>query len=232
MVSARHTVFRYKTVKGHLHKAPAMAKLFMLLPLSVFCLSLPPLWLAVGKISAVVTAFLCKFTLHEQITDVKPAFFYAALMYGLSIFSNLFESLGIIPLATLTVAVLIPQLEFLQIAMRLLLIVQLSALLFRTTSSIEIREGLYAIERFARRKLSNLPFFGKYISTRSCLADNISLFLSFIPEIFAIWTSFNLTWKARGGKQGTAKIKTLVLVIIIQSFERAALKSKAIMARE
>jgi len=232
MVSGKHTIFRYKTVKGHLHKFPPILKLFLLLPLSVFCLSLPPLWLAVGKISAVFTAFLCKFTLHEQITDIKPAVYYAALMYGLSIFSTLLESWGIIPLATLAVVVLIPQLEFLQITMRLLLIVQLSALLFRTTSAIEIRNGLLTIEQFTRRKLSILPLFGKYISQRPRFADSIALFLGFIPEIFAIWTSFNLTWKARGGKNGISKIKYLVFVIITQSLERAALKSKAITARE
>ena len=231
MVSGKHTVFRYKTVKGHLHKMPAMVKLLFLLPLSVFCLTLPPLWLVAGKISAIFTAFLCKFTLSEQLTDIKPAAFYAALMYALSVFSNLLESWGIIPIATLAVSVFIPNSDFLQTAIRLLLIVQLSALLFRTTTSIEIREGLCAVELFFRRRLSCLPFIGKKILVRPRFAESISLFLCFIPEIFATWASISLAWKARGGKQGLAKIKTLVFILIALSFEKAALKAKALEAR-
>jgi len=59
----------------------------------------------------------------------------------------------------------------------------------------------------------------------------ISLFINFIPEIFKIWTSINLAWKSRGGKNGFGKIKTLVFVLISLSFEKAAIKAKALSAR-
>ena len=232
MVGDRHSMFRYKTIKGYLHKLPPLLKLIMLLPFSVFCLSLPPLWLAAGIISAVFTAFMCKFTLQEQVTDIKPAAFYAVLMYALSIFSNLFEYWGIIPPAALAVAVFIPHSDFLQIALRLLLMVQMSALLFRTTTSMEIRESLYAVERFFRRLISRLPFTGNWISHRLRFANSISLFLSFIPEIFSAWSSISLSWKARGGKRNLAKIKTLTLILITHSLEKAAIKAKALEARE
>jgi biotin transport system permease protein/energy-coupling factor transport system permease protein len=206
-----------------------MLKLFLLLPLSVFCMSLPSFWLGAGIITAILTAFLCGFTLREQLTDIKPAVFYAALMYGLSVFSNLFER------ETLT-ALFIPRPDFLRISLRLALIVQLSALLFRTTSSVELRDGLCAIELFIRRVLSLLRGklrckTGEQIAQQSRLAQTISLFLSFIPEIFANWTSINLAWKARGGKQGLAKIKTLIFVLITLSFEKAAVKARALEAR-
>ena len=231
MVS-RASAFRYKTVKGHLHKLPPMLKLIMLLPLSVFCLSLPPLWLAAGKISAIFTAFLCKFTLQEQVTDIKPAVFYAILMYALSVFSSLFEYWGIIPVAALASAIFVPNSDFLQIAMRLLLMVQLSALLFRTTSSIEIRESLCMIERFIRQYLSYLPIIGKWISRQPRFSFSISLFLSFIPQIFSTWASISLAWKARGGKRSLAGARTLLFLLITNSFENAAIKAKALEARE
>ena len=231
MVNAARTVFRYKTVKGPLHKLPAMLKLFLFLPLSVICMSLPPLYLAAGIIAAALTASLFGFTLGEQLTDFKPAAFYASLMYGLSVFSTLFENWGSLPLPSLAAAAFLPRADFLHAALRLTLVVQLSALLFRTTSSIEIRESLVSLERSIRLILKHLPLFGKLISTRPRFLQNISLFLSFIPEIFEAWSTFDLAWKARGGKQGTAKIKTLVFVLITLSFEKAALKARALEAR-
>jgi biotin transport system permease protein len=89
--------------------------------------------------------------------------------------------------------------------LRFVLIIQISALIFRTTSALEIRE----VVRF----------------------EIVSLFLCFIPEIFNIWASVNLAWKARGGRNGPAKIKTVSFVLISLSFEKAALKAKALEAR-
>ena len=225
------TVFGYKTVKGPLHKLPAMLKLFLLLPLSGICISLAPLWIASGITAAAITAFLCKFTLREQLTDIKPAAFYALVMYGLSVFSTLLDNWKFLPPGELAVSAFIPQADFLRAALSLALVVQLSALLFRTTSSTEIRDGLNAVERFIRNALSRLPFLGKRITLRPRFAENITLFLCFIPEIFESWASINLAWKARGGRNGLAKIKTIVFVLISLSFEKAALKAKALDAR-
>ncbi|WP_461247202.1 hypothetical protein [Treponema sp. R6D11] len=125
-------------------------------------------------------------------------------MYALSVFSNLINNFRLMPVNHF-LTLLIPDLEYLRITLRLVLIVQISALLFRTTSSLEIREVVRS--------------------------EIISLFLSFIPEIFKIWTSINLAWKARGGKEGLGKIKTLMFILISLSFEKAALKAKALEAR-
>ena len=194
-------------------------------------MSLSLLRLGAGMIATAVIAFLCRFTLREQLTDLKPAVFYAGVMYALSVFSTLLDNLGSVPLADLAVLVFTPRQDFLRVSLSLALVVQLSALLFRTTSSVEIREGLGVIERFIRRVFSRLPFLGKRISVRPRFSQNIALFLSFIPEVFETWTGFNLAWKARGGRQGPAKIKTLCFVLISLSFERAALKARALEAR-
>ena len=226
----KQAVFRYKTVKGPLHKLPAMVKLFFLLPLSGFCISLSPLWLEAGIVVLILTAFLCGFTLREQITDLKPAVFYALLMYALSVFSILLENWKGITLKSF-ISALVPREDFLRIALSLAVVLQLSALLFRTTSSTEIREGLNAIEKFLRRVLFHLPLFGKKISPRPSFAQNITLFLSFIPEIFQTWSNIDLAWKARNGRHGFSRIRTLLFVLITLSFEKAAQKSKALAAR-
>jgi len=197
-------VFKYKTIKGPLHKVPAILKLLLLLPLSFFCMSLPPFWLGAGIVFCVIVSFVCGLSLQEQLTDLKPAFYYAVLMCILSVFSNFTGNFRLISFNELIKA-LIPDHEYLRISLRLALIVQISALVFRTTSALEIREAVRL--------------------------EILSVFLCFIPEIFKIWTSVNLAWKARGGKDGLLKIKTVVFVLISLCFEKAALKAKAIEAR-
>jgi energy-coupling factor transporter transmembrane protein EcfT len=167
-------------------------------------MSLPSFWLGTGIIFCVIVSFICGLSSREQLTDLKPAFYYAILMYILSVFSNLFDNFRLIPLNELIIA-LIPRHEYLRITLRLALIVQISALVFRTTSALEIREAVKV--------------------------EIISIFLCFIPEIFKIWTSVNLAWKARGGKNGITKIKTVIFVLISLCFEKAALKAKALEAR-
>jgi biotin transport system permease protein/energy-coupling factor transport system permease protein len=208
VVGSELQIFKYKTIKGPLHKLPALLKLVSLLPLSVFCMSLSPLWLSVGIMTAIILAFLCRFTLREQLTDLKPALYYAFLMYVLSVFSNLYKASFEIK----NFEILIPPIEYTRISLRLVLIIQLSALLFRSTSAMEIRDSLRAV----------LP--GR-------IAENISLFLSFIPQIFQTWAIINLAWKARGGRKGFSGIKTIVFILISLSMEKAAVKSRALAAR-
>jgi biotin transport system permease protein/energy-coupling factor transport system permease protein len=210
-------------MRGPLHRLPALLKLFLLLPLSVFCLSLPSQGLLIGIAAAAAIAFLCGFTLREQLTDLKPAVFYAALMYGLSVFSILLGNTETRQSAALAEAFM-PRQEFLIVSLRLALVVQLSSLLFRSTSSIELRDALAAIESFLRVKIFHLPLKYKFSGT-------LSLFLCFIPEVFEIYAAVNLAWKARAGKQSMRKIKTLVFILITRSLEKAAVKAKALAAR-
>ena len=227
-INETQTIFRYKTNKCFLHKQPAILKLFLFLPLCIFCLALPPFYLLTGIAAAFLIAFVFKFTLHEQLTDLKPAFFYAVMMYLLSVFSNLFDNFGKLSLFELACPSLIPKDDFMRITLRLVLIVQFSALVFRTTSSLEIRESLHTFEK---RLLSLMPFVGKKLASKSRFAENISLFLMFIPEIFTTWSQVNLAWKARNGREGVRKIKTTIFVLITLCMEKADLKAKALEAR-
>ena len=207
-VKNKLTIFQYKTKKGLYHKVPAIIKLILLLPLSIFCVALPSNWLLAGIIAAMIFAFIGGINLKEQLTDLKPVIFYSVFMYCVSVFSNLFENVFITQpyIDIYTVFFLLkPNTDFLRFILRLTLIVQFSALLFRTTSSLEIREVVRI--------------------------EAVSIFLLFIPEIFKIWSSIDLAWKARGGKKGLVKIKTLLFVLISLCFEKAAIKSKAIESR-
>lgn len=236
MVGRNNSVFMYKTIKGPLHKIPALIKFILFLLLSVICMSFPSSCLLAGIFILIFTAFVCRFTLQEQLTDLKPAFFYAFLMYALSLFSNIFDYLHILKnsnsfFTPSYLTLFFPRHDFIHIALRLFLIIQISALFFRTTSSIETRQCLTALEHHIRFLFSRLPFLGKRISQRPGFTQSVCLFLSFIPEIFTLWSGFNLAWKARGGKNSIKKIKILAFVLISSGFEKAAVKSRAIEAR-
>ncbi len=230
MALRKQTMFQYKTVKGPLHRVPALIKFVLLFPLSVFFMSLSSVYLSIGIIAACIGAFFCKFTVREQLTDIKPAFFYAVLMYALSVFSgftgiwNNFSEESFLSL-------LIPNLDFLRISLRLVLIIQLSAFLFRTTSQGELREALFSVESALRCFFSKVFFRKKPITIENRFSGYIALFLCFIPEIFENWSLINTAWKARGGKQGFVKIKTLTFILISLSMEKAAVKAKALEAR-
>ncbi|MCL2266938.1 MAG: hypothetical protein FWC17_04135 [Treponema sp.] len=219
MVSER-TLFKYKTVKGFLHKLPVIIKFLLLIFISFFCFTFSAAWLLISVLLAFLSAFLLKFTAIEQLTDLKPALFFAAFMYLLSLISGITDSF---PVIIFQKSILIPNPDFVNTALRLVLIIQLSALFFRTTSFIEIKECLNTIEYFLKRVFKNSSGF--------FYTDTISLFLMFIPEFFNVWSAFNLAWKARGGKPGVKKIKTLVFLLITASFEKAAVKAKAIESR-
>jgi energy-coupling factor transporter transmembrane protein EcfT len=96
---------------------------------------------------------------------------------------------------------------------------------------MELREGLTAIEIFLKRIFIRLPFIKNKISYRCYFAEYTCLFLGFIPEIFSNWFIINMAWKARGGKHGFRKIKTVVFVLISLSMEKASVKAKALAAR-
>jgi energy-coupling factor transporter transmembrane protein EcfT len=231
MAIRQEVVFKYKTVKGFLHRVPALVKLLLILPLSLFFMQLSPVFLAAGIAAVCIIAFLGKFTLHEQLIDVKPAVFYALLMYGLSVFSTLIESWHTFPEISFS-SVLMPHQDFFRITLRLVLIIQLSALLFRTTSSGEIRDTLFTMEFAIRSFFAKIFFQKKLITVKHSFSEYIALFLCFIPEIFENWALVNMAWKARGGKNGFAKIKSLVFILISLSMEKAALKAKALEARQ
>jgi energy-coupling factor transporter transmembrane protein EcfT len=171
------------------------------------------MWLGVGIFAAIIAAFFAGFTLREQLTDIKPAILYTVLMYMLSVLANFSDYLAETAAQSFTAVVLLPRSDYLRISLRLVLIVQISALLFRTTSSLELRDAV------------------RRIFPKSRLAQNISVFLSFIPEIFVNWSIINMAYKARGGKKGPAMIKTVVFILISLNMEKAAVKAKALAAR-
>jgi energy-coupling factor transporter transmembrane protein EcfT len=150
-------------------------------------------------------------------------------MYLLSVFSTLSDLSFLEESFT---SLLMPNIDFMRISLRLVLIVQLSSLLFRSTSQGELRDALFTVEIAVRHFVAKIFFRKEQVNIENRFSGYIALFLCFIPDIFENWAMINLAWKARGGKQGFAKIKSLTFLLISISMEKAAIKAKALSARQ
>jgi energy-coupling factor transporter transmembrane protein EcfT len=217
-VTESPVIFRYKPGKSFLHKAPAWIKLALLFPLSAVTLYIP---LAVsGALIACmcVAAFLCGFSVREQLADLKAAWYYAVFLYILAVITNWTIAQSFTP------QLLVPGIDWLTGSVHLVLMLQISGLLFRTTTSLALKDGIDAIERVIRGGLRLSP------DTR--FAKSVALFIGFIPAVFELWQKIERAWIARGGKNGITKIKVLVPVLISLSFYAAAAKARALAARE
>ena len=227
----RAIVFRYRKGNSILHRIPALIKLLVLIALAVNIMFLPLYAVCAGIILLVIPALLCGFSVRDQLADIKPALFYAFFLYLISVFTKL-SSIGftIVSSGDL-ITVLHPNYEYGLYILRLILVMQLSALLFRTTTSIEIKEAICGVEIVIRRALSALPF-AKNISLTAKFGTSAALMINFIPALFELWEKLNRAYRARGGAGGLKKIRVLLVALIALSFHYAEKKSRALLARE
>ncbi|MDR1398774.1 MAG: energy-coupling factor transporter transmembrane protein EcfT [Treponema sp.] len=217
-------IFRYRKGNSILHRIPALIKLFVLVLLTITIMFLPLYGICAGIVLLVIPALLCGFSVREQFADIKPALFYAFFLYLIGIFTQFF-SIGF------TIALLYPGYEYALYLLRLILVMQLAALLFRTTTSIEIKEAICDVEIAIRRVLSTLPF-AKNISLGAKFGTSVALMISFIPALFELWEKINCAYRARGGERGLKQFRVLFVALIALSFHYAEKKSRALCARE
>jgi energy-coupling factor transporter transmembrane protein EcfT len=234
----RALVFQYRKGRSILHRIPALPKLALVLSFAVILMFLP-LYAAGGGIpAAAILAFIGGFSLREQLADIKPVLFYTAFLYLINLFSRL-PSLDFAALAggnfspearPALAAILFPGPEYRLYILRLLLVMQLSALFFRTTTSIETKGAICGLETKIRKGIKKLPFM-KNISTRAKFGASLALTISFIPELFEIWERLNRAYRARGGRGGLKKIRVLLIALFSLSFSWADKKARALSAR-
>jgi biotin transport system permease protein/energy-coupling factor transport system permease protein len=224
-------IFRYKKGKGLLYKTPAIIKIFFLLCASIGAMYLNFNFLLIAIIFFVFFAILCGISIKDLIADTKPAFYYASSLYAFNILVNALSATNNnLDTTELVFFVLKPDASYILLALRLLLIIQISALIFRTTSSIEIKDALCIIETKTRLFLKK--YLVKNISLKTKLSTSLALTLSFIPEIFEQWSRIDRACRARKVKNNFRKFKILFTALLSISFDKAARKAKALAARE
>jgi biotin transport system permease protein/energy-coupling factor transport system permease protein len=229
-MKAHAVVFRYKRGRSVCHRLPAPVKLALMLCVAVTVMLLPLTAVCAGIALTAVLAGLCRFTLREQCADIKPACYYALFLFAVNFAANLYAARATGPGRDWLRAAL-PRADYVLYAARLCFVMQLSALLFRTTTSLQIKETLSAAETAVRAALKKLPFARK-ITPDAKWAKHAALMLNFIPALFEIWEKLNRAYRARDGRGGLKKYRILLVALFALSFHCASEKARALAARE
>ena len=228
--------FSYKAGKSPVHKMPAWLKILLIPALNILIFNLPfPFTVGFILLQAAL-AFALRFTPRELFADFKPVLYYAVILYATSLVANFFAACqgGIAnpQAATFTLA---DSLKFslssslknkstIRMLVKLFCIMQSASILFKTSTTLQIREGLGCIEG-ALRKI--LP-----VSKKNSLTPTAALFICFIPMVYKNWELSKRAWLARGGKSGIRMLKAIFPVFLSVGIKQAYNAARAVEIRE
>ena len=197
--------FSYKTGDSVFHKCPAVVKLLFLPVLSVLIFSLP-VWIAAALI---LILFFCElaihFSLREIFADLKIILIYAFLLGIIKLCLKQFDK------------------ETFFMLIRLLCMFMLASLFFRTSSALQLREGLEKIERTIRRVL--------HLKPKTTISQTLALVLCFIPMVSKNWNQVKQAWLARGGKNTPRMYIVLLPVFFSVGMKQAWNMARAMAVR-
>lgn len=224
----KYSSFSYKAGNTFLHRMPAWLKILIVPVISVAVFSLPTCFSLVLIVLQFFLAFFLSFSFREQIRDLKFVLYLAVFLYFTGFIgffcadflgrgTDFLSSLGTSAEKTLRNSATALML------MKLLCVMQTSALIFKTTTSLELREGAGIIECSIRRFL--------HFKEGNTLTELVSFTLYFIPLVFKIWSEIETAWKARLGKSGPKMFMILLPVLFSVGMKRAYNAARAVMAR-
>ena len=232
------TAFSYKQGSSFLHRCPTWVKIILIPVISVGIFYLPP-YFAVALIALqTLVSFLLHFTLREQVRDLKAVFYYAVFLIFVKIIGNLLAAISMGSLASFEVSVfpqvlldfLVSEKETWLLLLKLFCIIQTASLIFKTSTSLQIREGLEVMELAVRRWLHLRPLVDG--RPNAPVAQAVSLFICFIPQVSKNWQQAERAWKARGGKKSLRMFAVLLPVFFSVGMKQAYNSARAISIRQ
>ncbi len=231
-----YTAFSYKQGNSFIHICPAWIKILIIPLINILFFKLPPVFVFILFALQTLVSFCLHFTLREQLLDLRAVVFYAVLL----IFTKLIAGIAIIisdksfifpelsQLPELTISFLLAEKETFVLLLKLFCVMQSASIIFKTSTSLELREGLSKIEMFLRR-----PFLKKKNSVISTpVAEAVSIFICFIPQVSKNWTQAKLAWQARGGKRNLKMLYVLLPVFFSVGMKQAYNSARAIAIRK
>lgn len=226
-MTQKYSSFSYKAGKSFVHKIPSWIKILFIPAVSITVFHLPFYFSLALVFLQAVLAFSLHFTLKEQAEDLKFVLYFAVILYLMSFSGYFFSDLmkGENPEGSLRTALSVTFKNSASALMllKLLCVMQFSSILFKTTTSLEIREGVSKIESKIRRIL--------HLKEDGTVTDLISFTLYFIPLVFKIWSRLSRAWKARGGKEGPLMFLILLPALFSVGMKDAYTAAKAVMIR-
>ncbi len=216
----KEAIFSYSKRESLLHNAPALLKLLILfcVPLATYFTSIP---CHAGLFAiALLLVVLAKLSFKSFLRDLKPIIYYCFFIFIIDVFTILLFDKTPMPISTeLEESAVSPTLTFFNLLLekgnftlmsRLVVSMAYTSIFFKTTSHLEMRQSLEKIESSITFGHSKLTF-----------SKAFALFLNFLPQLFAIWNSLDLAWRARGGKSTPRKLVVLLPVFISLSLKQA-----------
>ena len=222
--------FSYKSGNSFVHRLPAWIKLLVIPLLSIIFLNLNPVFILFFLIFQTLLSFYCHFTVKEQLKDLRAVLFYAFFLLIAKLTGSLIPFLSdgnalkdFIPLLP---DFFIGEKETGILLLKLLCLMQSASILFKTSTQLEIREGLEKIEMSVRK------IIGRRSGKRAPVAEAVSVFICFIPEVSKNWYRIKTAWYARGGRKGAKMLVVLLPVLFSVGMKDAFNLSKAINVRK
>nr|MCR4954037.1 hypothetical protein [Treponema sp.] len=234
---------------------------------SVLTLCLPPWFtLIIVAVQFVLACFL-RFTFREQFCDVRPVFYYAVLLYFVKILGIAVEMFSLDFAEVFSKNVQFTndsrlqdffsnakafcswfishftwkrEKETLVMLLKIFCLMQTASLMFKTSTSLQIREGFETMEHFVRKiftpkKRTLHPQVQAQnqaqILVQTPIATALSMFVNFIPMVAQIWAQSKRAWKARGGKNGIKMYAALFHVLFSVGMKKAWNTARAVQVR-
>jgi len=194
--------FHYRTGNTFMHRLPAWLKVLLIPVLAIIAFNLPVRTALIAWGVVLIFALFLRFSPKEIANDMKPTFLYLVILYNTSFVFNytLWKegSGGNVITFDEFVALFKFADEYALLFVRMGLSLSITAIIYRTTSNMQFRQGFASIERILTKK-DEAPF-----------SDMLGLTLTFIPRIVSYWQRIDTAWTARAGKSNARKLLTLV----------------------
>ncbi|MCQ2575189.1 MAG: hypothetical protein MJ162_00500 [Treponema sp.] len=227
----KYSAFSYKSGNSLFHKMPAWLKILLIPALNIVVFNLHPLVSVFFVILQFIIACCLRFSIREQLSDLKPVIFYAALLYLIgfcsdvcsTFFDNANQQVFLSIIKSSGIKIFTDSSIALQLV-KLFAVMQSASIVFKTSTSLEIRDGVGVIESFVRKVL--------HLKKKNTLTNTISLFVCFIPLVYKIWNQSKLVWKARGGKKGLRMYLKLLPVLLSVGMKNAWNSARALTIRD
>lgn len=198
------SLFRVRPGHSPLHRIPAAVKILAVFAGGFLVFRLPAAGAACFGSGLAACGLICGVRARDLARDLAPGFVYAVFLWMADLVAVAFGASG---------GVWPPRPATVLFAARLLAALVLSSLLFRTTSTLALREG---VDRLV---------------PRGGFALALGLMLGFIPRIFGVRAGLVRAWRARGGRAGLRRLAALLPPLLALSLRRAGETGQALRAR-
>ena len=212
------TAFSYKPGFSFVHRYPAWIKILLIPVVSIAVFRLPFYCAAGLCIAQVILASVLRFTIREQLRDLKAVLYYAAFL----IFAKL---IGSVATGQWDISAFIRnETETWILLLKLLCVMQSASILFKTSTSLQIRDGLDSMVLGVRRLF--------HAKKDTSVAQAVSLFICFIPQVSKNWQQAERAWKVRSGRKSLRMFVVLLPVFFSVGMKQAYNTARAISVRQ